>query len=134
MCELLKQGTTLIVDRYSYSGIAYSVAKNTQGLTYEWCRSSEIGLPRPDMIVFLTLGSEAQKARVGFGGERYEETSFQERVANCYTRLRQTEADRWLDVNVEGKSPKQLLEEIIVPVMNCIECNGHKQLSIIEQN
>lgn len=31
----LKSGTTLVVDRYSYSGVAFSAAK---GLDVEWCK------------------------------------------------------------------------------------------------
>lgn len=31
----LKSGTTLVVDRYSYSGVAFSSAK---GLDIEWCK------------------------------------------------------------------------------------------------
>lgn len=31
----LKGGTTLILDRYSYSGVAFSCAK---GLGFEWCK------------------------------------------------------------------------------------------------
>lgn len=31
----LKSGTTLVVDRYSYSGVAFSSAK---GLDFEWCK------------------------------------------------------------------------------------------------
>ena len=31
----LRTGTTLIVDRYSYSGVAFSSAK---GLDIEWCK------------------------------------------------------------------------------------------------
>jgi dTMP kinase len=33
----LLSGTTLIVDRYSYSGVAFSAAK---GLDIEWCKVS----------------------------------------------------------------------------------------------
>ena len=33
----LKSGTTLVVDRYSYSGVAFSAAK---GLDIEWCKVS----------------------------------------------------------------------------------------------
>ena len=35
----LKSGTSLIVDRYSYSGVAFSSAK---GLDIEWCKVSFI--------------------------------------------------------------------------------------------
>ncbi|XVE78668.1 hypothetical protein DITRI_Ditri13aG0165200 [Diplodiscus trichospermus] len=41
----LKAGTTLIVDRYSYSGVAFSSAK---GLDFEWCKAPDIGLIAPD--------------------------------------------------------------------------------------
>ncbi|KAJ4787040.1 Thymidylate kinase [Rhynchospora pubera] len=33
----LKSGTTLIVDRYSYSGVAFSAAK---GLNLQWCKKA----------------------------------------------------------------------------------------------
>lgn len=35
----LKSGTTLIVDRYSYSGVAFSSAK---GLDIEWCKVKKL--------------------------------------------------------------------------------------------
>jgi dTMP kinase len=31
----LKAGTTLVVDRYSYSGVAFTAAK---GLDFQWCK------------------------------------------------------------------------------------------------
>lgn len=37
----LLSGTTLIVDRYSYSGVAFSAAK---GLDIEWCKVSLVKL------------------------------------------------------------------------------------------
>lgn len=35
MEDKLKAGTTLIIDRYSYSGVAFSSAK---GLDFDWCK------------------------------------------------------------------------------------------------
>uniref|UniRef100_A0A2N9I5I0 dTMP kinase n=1 Tax=Fagus sylvatica TaxID=28930 RepID=A0A2N9I5I0_FAGSY len=51
----LKTGTTLIVDRYSYSGVAFSSAK---GLAIEWCKAPEIGLLAPDLVVYLDIQPE----------------------------------------------------------------------------
>lgn len=45
----LKSGTTLIVDRYSYSGVAFSAAK---GLDIEWCKVSCIR-NLGDLFIFL---------------------------------------------------------------------------------
>ncbi|PWZ16906.1 Thymidylate kinase [Zea mays] len=46
----LLSGTTLIVDRYSYSGVAFSAAK---GLDIEWCKAPENGLIAPDLVILL---------------------------------------------------------------------------------
>uniref|UniRef100_A0A2N9IU48 Thymidylate kinase n=1 Tax=Fagus sylvatica TaxID=28930 RepID=A0A2N9IU48_FAGSY len=66
----LKTGTTLIVDRYSYSGVAFSSAK---GLAIEWCKAPEIGLLAPDLVVYLDIQPEKAAERGGYGGERYEQ-------------------------------------------------------------
>lgn len=81
MEEKLKTGTTLIVDRYSYSGVAFSSAK---GLDIGWCKvkimsyfidvaiskslskvntdlllqAPEIGLLAPDLVVYLDISPE----------------------------------------------------------------------------
>jgi dTMP kinase len=50
MVEELQKGNFIILDRYAYSGVAFTSAK---GLDYEWCKNSDRGLPRPDMVFFL---------------------------------------------------------------------------------
>ncbi|KAI0217690.1 Thymidylate kinase, partial [Lamellibrachia satsuma] len=86
MKELLQNGTTLVVDRYAYSGVAYSAAK--QGIDMSWCRQTEIGLPKPDAVMFLQLSPEAASKRDGFGEERYEQKEFQDKVAQNYNKLK----------------------------------------------
>ena len=46
----LNSKTHLILDRYSYSGIAYS---NAKGIDIDWCMSPEKGLPKPDLVIYL---------------------------------------------------------------------------------
>ncbi|VVC99216.1 unnamed protein product [Leptidea sinapis] len=48
----LETGITVIVDRYCYSGVAFSAAK---GLDLNWCKASDMGLPKPDKVFFLTI-------------------------------------------------------------------------------
>ncbi|KAG8639805.1 thymidylate kinase isoform X2 [Manihot esculenta] len=81
----LKSGTTLVVDRYSYSGVAFSSAK---GLDFEWCKAPEIGLLAPDLVLYLDIPPEKAAERGGYGGERYEKLEFQRKVAECYQALR----------------------------------------------
>ena len=44
MEEKLSSGVTLVVDRYSYSGVAFTAAKGVPGLDLEWCKAPERGL------------------------------------------------------------------------------------------
>ena len=75
--KLLARGETVIVDRYSYSGVAFSAAK---GLSREWCVTTECGLPQPDLVIFLDIKDGVAAKRDGFGAERYETAAFQKLV------------------------------------------------------
>jgi dTMP kinase len=86
----IEAGTTLIVDRYYYSGIVYSAAKGRADLSLEWARAPEVGLPRPDLCLFLDLDPEAAAARGGFGIERYERGELQEKVRELFYELMRT--------------------------------------------
>jgi dTMP kinase len=35
----LQRGTTLVCDRYAYSGVAFTAAKRAPGLDREWCKA-----------------------------------------------------------------------------------------------
>lgn len=83
----LAAGTTLIVDRYAYSGAVYSAAKRNRELGLEWAWGPEVGLPRPDLVVYLTVGEEVQQARGGFGEERYEKVEMQREVRRLFGEL-----------------------------------------------
>lgn len=75
--EELKAGRHVILDRYIYSGITFSVIK---GLDRDWCRACDLGLPEPDLIFFLNLDEQVAAQRGGFGQERYELAETQRKV------------------------------------------------------
>ncbi|CAI5971719.1 unnamed protein product [Closterium sp. NIES-65] len=87
---LMGEGTTLVVDRYSFSGIAFSAAK---GLDVHWCKSTEVGLPAPDVVIYLDIDPQHAAERGGYGGERYEKVEFQQRVAQHFHALKD---DTWV--------------------------------------
>jgi dTMP kinase len=82
--SLLASGTTVLCDRYYYSGIVYSAAKHNPSLTLKWARHPEVGLPRPDLVLFLDLDENQAKARGGWGGEVYERAEMQRRVRDLF--------------------------------------------------
>lgn len=91
----LAQGITLVVDRYSYSGAAFSAAK---GLDLQWCKAPDIGLPEPDKVIFLDVSEDVATKRGGYGEERYEKQDFQRKVREVFQQLR---ADSWTWINAD---------------------------------
>jgi len=80
LSRTLDQGTTVICDRYAYSGVAFSSAKvaksnkensdnstekETPLLSLEWCQAPDRGLPAPDCVIFLQLSPEDAEKRGG---------------------------------------------------------------------
>jgi len=126
----INQGTTVIVDRYSYSGVAYSSAK--RNLDLDWCCQTENGLPKPDLVIYLDLPKEAQYKRPGFGDERFETEELQELVRVQYENLMSRSKENWLRIDVENKSPDQILGEIIVPVKRCLEGCANRELGQLQ--
>lgn len=126
----INQGITVVVDRYSYSGIAYSSAK--QDMDFKWCREMERGLPRPDLVIYLELPREAQYQRPGFGGERFETMEMQDMARLQYEHVMEMSNETWLRVDVERKNPDQVLGEIIIPVKRCLESCANKELGDLD--
>lgn len=73
---LLNQGQSIVCDRYTYSGVAFSAAKvvrdgvtgdetETPLLSLEWCQAPDKGLPAPDCVIFLDLPQEEAERRGG---------------------------------------------------------------------
>lgn len=114
--ELLS-GTTIICDRYSYSGVAFSAAK---GLDFEWCKTPEKGLLKPDLVVYLTLTSEAMARRGGFGDERYETSEMQKNVRLMYERMVETPLWKVVDADKTEDQLADELESIIIDKMGAV--------------
>ncbi|OIT38736.1 PREDICTED: thymidylate kinase-like isoform X1 [Nicotiana attenuata] len=123
MEEKLRSGTTLIVDRYSYSGVAFSSAK---GLHTEWCKAPEIGLLAPDLVVYLDISPEKAAERGGYGGERYEQLEFQKKVAKSYLTLHDS-SWKVIDATLPVEDIEEKLREIVLDSMTI--CQKGKPLS-----
>lgn len=72
----LAEGKNVVCDRYAYSGVAFSSAKERGGgsdggsggedLGIEWCKACDVGLPAPDCVIFLDLSQEESEKRGGY--------------------------------------------------------------------
>lgn len=77
----------MVVDRYYYSGIVYTAAKGKPSLSMQWARQPDVGLPRPDAVVFLDIEPEKAQVRGGFGEEKYETGEMQKKVRTLFSQL-----------------------------------------------
>ena len=115
----IKAGRTVVIDRYSYSGCVYSAAKQTKSMDLAWCRQPEVGLPRPDICLFLDLSSEEAAKRGGFGTERYEKQELQGQVRQLYQEMRQhSDEDEDIVVIDAGRSVEDVERDILQKVSN----------------
>lgn len=64
--NLLESKQTVVCDRYVYSGVAFSSAKETLEEDLDWCKSCDVGLPAPDAVIFLDLTQEQAEQRGGY--------------------------------------------------------------------
>jgi len=95
----LASGTTILCDRYAFSGCAFTAAK---GLPYDWCIAPDVGLPAPDLVLFLDISPDVAKSRGGYGEERYEKDEMQQRVRDIFKRLGDDFGSRWVTVDAGG--------------------------------
>jgi len=94
--ETLNSGTSIVCDRYAFSGVAYTAAK---GLDLSWCQTPDIGLPVPDGVFFMYIDASVGASRAGFGDERYENADMQTRVREEFRQPRIRAGVDWNDVD-----------------------------------
>uniref|UniRef100_A0A8D0HB91 Thymidylate kinase n=1 Tax=Sphenodon punctatus TaxID=8508 RepID=A0A8D0HB91_SPHPU len=107
--EKLNCGINLVVERYAFSGVAFTSAK--ENFSLDWCKQPDVGLPKPDLILFLQLSTSEAAKRGDFGNERYENTFFQEKVLQCFHHLMTDKTLNWKTIDA-SKSIEDLHDEI----------------------
>ncbi len=117
----ISEGVTVVVDRYYYSGVVYSAAKNKADLSLKWARDPEIGLPRPDICLFLDIAPEAAAKRGGFGSEKYETSAMQKRVRELFYELMDTSDGLDIQVVDASRSVEEVGKDIIGRVKDVME-------------
>ncbi|KAI9343119.1 thymidylate kinase-like protein [Obelidium mucronatum] len=121
----LLAGKTVVVDRYAFSGVAYTLAKKNMSLSKEWCMSVDAGIIRPDLVVFLDIPTKDASLRGDYGLERYEKLDFQESVRNCFLEL----VDKSYWQVLDARQSKESLSETIINLANStIEASGKEPL------
>lgn len=115
----LMSGVNVLLDRYSFSGVAYSAASGQ--CDFGWCMHTELGLLRPDIIFFLDLREDQCPYLRRFGGERFEDVSLLRDVGLQFKRLiRSTPHLPWIIVNAK-QTPDEIQDIVQSCTMSVIE-------------
>lgn len=105
----LLSGKTIVMDRYSYSGVAFSSAK---GMNMNWCWEPEKGLPAPDVILSMTINPEEASKRANYGAERYDKKEFQLKVEGKFEEMKKLhQIHKW--VTLDGSKSIEHIHEFV---------------------
>ena len=113
--QALKDGICVIVDRYSFSGVCFTGAKN--GFDLDWCMSPEKGLPAPDIVFFLNLPIQDSIKRSGYGEERYENKEFQTLVLDNFEKIRDDSNWRILDATLSIEKLSEIIMNVTLEIL-----------------
>lgn len=93
----------------------------------EWCKQPENGLPKPDLVFLLKISQEAMIQRPDFGQERYENKEMQQKVANFYETLIDS---NWsvIDADDDVQSIQNQLVNSTIRVIKNVESSAVKSL------
>lgn len=126
--SLLEKGTTVVVDRYSYSGAAFS---STKGLDLEWCMAAEKGLPAPDLVLYMSMPSDKLDARKDFGAERYEKKEIQKAASAVFDDFCES-LQGWTSLDAT-KSIEDLEADILQLVVPALDQNRFSSILVVGQ-
>nr|XP_057928812.1 thymidylate kinase [Doryrhamphus excisus] len=125
MKSKLEQGTTLVVDRYAFSGAAFTSAK--PGFSLDWCMNPDVGLPKPDLVMFLQLSPAEAALRGQFGEERYENSVFQRTVQQRFEELMKDSSVNWKVIDA-SQSVEDVHNNITAQSLNIIHLAQEQHL------
>jgi len=107
--DLLSSGISVVCDRWTYSGLAYSLAK---GLSRDWCEACDAGLPIPSKVIYLHLDPTISCNRLPTSHEKYETYEFQCKVAIQYGAIKK---DNWSII--DANQPINDVAQSIIDIM-----------------
>lgn len=116
--DSLNKGINVILDRYAFSGVAYSVAK---GETLEWSLYPDQGLPRPDIVFQLDTDTEIIKNRSNFGEERHDNVELLIKVKKAYTNFHNYPFWEVIDASKNIEDIHGIIVNHIVNLLNSYE-------------
>jgi len=119
--KLLHQGASVIVNRYAYSCAAhYGIAGRP---SLEWCKTTNMGLPKPDIVCHLHHRVERPFFRgicLPFDGG-YESQDYQDSIKANYEELKKEKDVAWVDVEIEGRTDEEIINQLTTACLEVLK-------------
>jgi len=106
--EMIKNNDFVILDRYYFSGIAYSVSN---GVDRDWCHEIDSNLPKPDHVIYLDIDPSEAAKRSEYGECVFDNVEFQSKVRQAYLNMID---ETWQKINVTNLSIEEISDTIIL--------------------
>ncbi|XP_068821637.1 thymidylate kinase isoform X6 [Capricornis sumatraensis] len=104
-----------------------SEVEDHSNFSLDWCKQPDVGLPKPDLVVFLQLQLAEAAARGEFGRERYESGPFQQRALQRFQQLLADPSLPWKVINA-SRSIEDVHREIRALSEDAIRAAAHRPL------
>lgn len=118
--SLLKARNTVILDRYAYSGLAYSLAKGVSSKAA--LQGDDQGLPEPDIVFYLRIDPNKAKLREGYGDEVFETPGFQQIVQRHFEGMMDASF-----VPIDSDLSKERISHIVLETIDRFEWSGKER-------
>ena len=92
----------------------------------------DLGLPAPDLVLFLDLSPDKARERGGFGQERYEKEEIQARVRELFHQIRGGGGIEWEMVDA-GRALEEVEEALLDKASRAVEAAKRKPLGKLEK-
>ncbi|XP_070765161.1 thymidylate kinase isoform X4 [Enoplosus armatus] len=89
------------------------------GFCLDWCMKPDVGLPKPDLVMFLQLSPAEAALRGQFGEERYETSAFQKAVQQKFEQLMKDPSVNWQVIDA-SQSVEDVHQDITTHSLNVI--------------
>ena len=90
----------------------------SKGLPYEFCKSSDKGLPKPDKVIFLDLPPATTQKRDNFGEERYETLEIQSKVREAFVGIINDNRDDIIPIDVSNCNIETVHSKILSQIIS----------------
>ncbi len=101
--------TPILCDRYVASGRAYTIAQGN--ISLDWCRQLDVGLPKPDLTIYLENSSFRLPQDPNYEESRFDIPLVQQEIKATFERNRGIDDEKWVSIQTDELTPRMVMDQ-----------------------